>query len=96
MKLKKYRLIPLLVVLIMGLSITGWSISTHYDDTFTTAEFQEQLKNDSQVGNPISGGFRNSGLILYLISTGLIGLLGARRQRKKMDELPRRRADRVV
>ncbi len=93
MRLKKYRLIFLLVVLMMGLSITGWSISTHYDHTFINGEFQKELKNDSQIGNTISGEFSKNSPILFLISTGLFGLVGVHRQRKKIDELPRRGAD---
>ena len=84
MKLKKYRLTLLIVVLMMGLSITGWSISTHYDHTFTTGEFQKELQSDSQIGNTISGEFSKNSPILFLISTGLIGLVGVRRHRKKM------------
>ena len=85
MRLKKYRLIFLLVVLMTGLSITGWSISSHYDHSFINGEFQKELKNDSQIGNTIWGDFSRNSPILFLISTGLIGLLGVRRQRKKLD-----------
>ena len=84
MKLKKYKLIFLLVVFMVGLSITGWSISTHYDHTFINAEFQKELKNNSQIGNTTWGDFSKNSPILFLISTGLIGLLGVRRQRKKL------------
>jgi hypothetical protein len=65
-----------------GLSITGWSISAHYNHTLITAEFQKELKNDSLIGNTMSGKFSKNSPILFLISTGLIGLLGVRRQRK--------------
>ena len=84
MRPKKYRLIFLLVVLMTGLSITGWSISSYYDFTFINGEFQKELKNDSQIGNTIWGEFSKNSPILFLISTGLIGLLGVRRQRKKL------------
>ncbi len=84
MRLKKYRLIFLLIVLMTGLSITGWSISSHYDHTFINGELQKELKNDSQIGNTISGEFSNRSPILFLISTGLIGLAGVRRQTKKI------------
>ena len=84
MRLKKYRLIFLSVVLMAGLSITGWSISSHYDHTFINAEFQKELKNNSQIGNTTWGDFSKNSPILFLISTGLIGLLGVRRQRKKL------------
>jgi len=83
MKLKKYRLIFILVVLMMGLSITGWSISTHYDHNFITDKIQKELKNDGQLGDAILGKFSKNSPILFLISTGLIGLVGVRRQRKK-------------
>lgn len=84
MRLKKYRLIFLIVILMTGLSITGWAISSHYDHTFTTGEFQKELQSDSQIGNTISGEFSKNSPILFLISTGLIGLVGVRRHRKKM------------
>jgi len=87
MKLKKYRLIFILVVLMMGLSITGWSISTHYDHNFITDEIQKELKNDGQLGDAILGKFSKKSPILFLISTGLIGLVGVRRQRKKLEDL---------
>jgi len=66
-----------------GLSITGWSISTHYDQTLIHGELQKELKNDSLIGNAISREFSNNSPILFLISTGLIGLVGVRRHRKK-------------
>ena len=88
MRLKKYRLIFLLVVLMTGLSITGWSISSLYDHTFINAEFQKGLKNDCQIGNTIWGDFSKNSPILFLISTGLIGLLGVRRQRKTDNSSP--------
>jgi len=84
MRLKKYRLIFLLVVLMTGLSITGWSIASHYDHTFINGEFQKELKNDSLINNTMWGKFSKNSPILFLISTGLIGLLGVRRQRKKL------------
>jgi hypothetical protein len=84
MRLKKYRLIILLVILMTGLLITGWSITSHYDHTFINGEFQKELKSDSQIGNTIWGDFSKNSPILFLISTGLIGLLGVRRQRKKL------------
>ena len=85
MKRKKYRLIFLLVVFMVGLSITGWSISTHYDHTYISGELQKEMKNDGQSGNAILGIFRNNSPILFLITTGLIGLFGVRRQRKRID-----------
>jgi hypothetical protein len=104
MRLKKYKLIFILVILMMGLSITGWSISTHYDQTLLDGELQKELKNDSLIDNAISGKFSNNSPILFLISTGLIGLVSVRRHRKKMgtfqskekiNELPRSRPDGV-
>jgi hypothetical protein len=84
MRLKKYKLIFILVIFMTGLSITGWSISTHYDQTLTHRELQEELKNDSRIDNAISGEFSNNSPILFLISTGLLGLVSVRRHRKKM------------
>ena len=104
MRLKKYKLIFILVVLITGLSITGWSISTQYDQTLINGELQKELKNDSLIGNAISGEFSKNSPILFLISTGLVGLVGVRRHRKKLgtfqskdiiNELPRSRPDGV-
>lgn len=84
MKLKKYRLIFILVILMMGISITGWSISTHYDHTVISDGIQTEQKNDSQTGNTLSGKFSKNRPILFLISTGLIGLVGVRRHRNKI------------
>jgi len=84
MKLKKYKLIFILAVLMTGLSITGWSISTQFDQTLINGELQKELKNDGQIGNALSGVFSNNSPIFFLISTGLIGLVGVRRHRKKM------------
>ena len=85
MRFKKYRRILLPVVLMTGLSITGWSISTHYDHTFINSEIQKELEIDSQSGNTKSGEFSKNSPILFLISTGLIGLVAVRRHRKKKD-----------
>ena len=85
MKLKKYRFIFILVILMMGLSITGWSISTHFDHTLINSELQKEMNNDSQIDNTVVREFSNNVPILSLISTGLIGLLGIRRQTKKID-----------
>ena len=90
MKLKKYRLIFILVVLMMGMSITGWSISTYYDHTFISDEFQKELKNDSQTGNTLSGRLSKNSPILFLISTGLVGLVGVRRHRHKIESFQSR------
>jgi hypothetical protein len=84
MKLKKFKIILILVVLMAGLSITGWTISTQYDHTSINGELHKELKNDSQIGNTISGEFSKNSPILFLISIGLIGLVGVRRQTKKM------------
>ena len=85
MKLNNYRLFFLLVVLMMSLSVTGWSISAHYDHTFIKSELQNETKNESQIGNTVGREFSNNIPILALISTGLIGLLGIRRQTKNID-----------
>ena len=85
MKLKKFRLIFILVVLMMGLSITAWSISIQYDHTFINDELQKDLRDDDQAGNALSGKFSKNSPILFLISTGLVGLVGVRRQRNKIE-----------
>ena len=68
-----------------GLSITGWTISTHYNHTYISAELQTEMKNDGQSGNAILGMLKNNSPILFLTTTGLIGLFGVRRQRKRID-----------
>ena len=85
MKLNKYRFIFLLVVLMMGLSITGWSISAHYDHTFIHNELQKEMKNESRICNTVLREFGNNVPTLSLISAGLIGFLGIRRKTKKID-----------
>ena len=85
MKLNKYRFLFLLVVLMTGLSITGWAISAHYDHSFINSELQKETKNDSQTGNTVVREFSNNVPILSLISTGLIGLVGIRRQTIRID-----------
>jgi hypothetical protein len=87
MKLKKYRLIFILVILMMGMSITGWSISIHYDHTIKSDEIQNELTNDSQTDNTLSSKISNNSPILFLISTGLVGLVGVRRHRNKMEPI---------
>jgi hypothetical protein len=81
MILKQYRLIILLVVFMIGLSITGWAISTHYDKTPIYGELQNELMSKSEIGNTESAEFSNNSTILFLISIGLIGLFGVRRRR---------------
>ena len=85
MRQKKYRLIFILVVFMTGLSITGWSISTHYNHTYTNGELQNEQKNDRLTGKTISGLLSKNRPILLLTTTGLIGLFGVRRQRKKRE-----------
>ena len=85
MKLNKYRYILLLVAFMMGLSITGWSISAHYDHKSINSELQKESKNDSPIGNTVVREFSNNVPILSLISTGLIGLVGIRRQTIRID-----------
>ena len=85
MRLKKYKLIGLMVLLMTGLSITGWAISTHYDITLKTAEIQKELQNNDHNGNDLQAEFSHNKPVLFLISIGLIGLVGVRRQRKKPD-----------
>ena len=86
MKLKKYRFIFLLVILLMGLSITGWSVSANYDYASINNELQAALTNDRQIGDTKLGDFSNNIPILFLISIGLIGLFSVRRQTKKIDK----------
>ena len=85
MKQKKYKFIFILVILMMGLSITGWTISANYDHTFINSELLKETKNDGQIGNTVLKGFSDNIPILSLISIGLIGFLGVRRQTKKID-----------
>lgn len=85
MRLKKYKLIVLLVLLMTGLSITGWAISAHYDISLKTAKIQKELKNRNQNGDDVQAESLHNKPVLFLISIGLIGLVGIRRQRKKPD-----------
>jgi hypothetical protein len=82
MKLKKYRLIFIWSILIMVMSLAGWSISIHYDQIIINDGIQKELKNDSQTGSTISK-FNKNSPILFLISTGLIGIVGVRRVETK-------------
>ncbi len=83
MRHSKYRLIFILIVLITGLFITGWSVSTHHDHITLNNELRTELKKDINIDNAKSRAFSNNGRVLFLFSTGLIGLLGVRRRRKR-------------
>jgi hypothetical protein len=67
----------------MVMSLAGWSISIHYDQIIINDGIQKELKNVSQTGSTISKFSKNSP-ILFLISTGLIGLVGVRRHNNKI------------
>ena len=69
-----------------GLSITGWAISSYYEISTNTADLPEELINNTQAADAPVRVIPNS-TILFLISTGLIGLVSVRRQRKSSDHL---------
>jgi len=86
-KLKKYRFFTLAVFLMAGMSITGWAITFHYNHTEKSAESQKAPNNDSRPQNIVPPAINLSNTILVLVCTGLIGLIGVRRQGKKLDNL---------
>jgi hypothetical protein len=86
-KLKKYRFFILAVFLMTGMSITGWAITFHYNHTEKSAKSQKAPKNDSQPQNIVPAAIHPINTILVLFCTGLIGLIGVRRQVKKLDNL---------
>ena len=85
-KVNKYKFIIMAVFLMTGVSITGWAITTfHYNHTAKSAESQIALNNDSQPANIVPAAINHNNTILMLVSIGLIGFIGIRRQGKKVE-----------
>ena len=84
-KLYKLKFIILGVFLITGVSMMGWAITFHYDKTGIANESQKEPKNETLVPNimPLETSHRKT--ILSLVFTGFIGLIGIRRQGKKLE-----------
>jgi uncharacterized membrane protein len=86
-KIKKYKFILVAVFLMTGVSITGWTITFHYNHTAKSIESQIAPKNDSQPANIAPAAINHSSTILMLVCIGLIGFVGIRRQGKKVENL---------
>jgi hypothetical protein len=86
-KLNKYKFIILVVFLMTGVSISGWAITFHNNQTAKSTDSQKAPKNGSKSANIVSGAINHSNTILLLVCTGLIGFIGVRRQGKKLENL---------
>ena len=86
MKINKFNIIILVVILMTGLSITGWAISSYYEISTNTVDLPEELIDNMLTADTPVRVIPNS-TILFLISTGLIGLVSVRRQRKVFGSL---------
>jgi hypothetical protein len=86
-KFYKLTVITLGVFLITGVSIMGWAITFHYDNTEIANDSQKELNIETLVSNimPVETGHRKT--ILSLVLIGLIGLIGIRRPGKKLEIL---------
>ena len=96
MRLKKYKLIFVLVVFMIGLSITGWAISTHYDQNLINGELQEELININEIDRKIFVDFSKNSPILFLISIGLIGLFGVRRRQTIVNDQSKKKDPKIT
>ena len=92
MRTKFYKLAVIIlgVFLITGVYIMGWAITFHYDNTGIANESQKEPKNETLVQNimPVETSHRKT--ILSLFFTGLIGLIGIRRQGNKLEILKKK------
>ena len=68
----------------MGMAIAGWAFAFHYDNRDNGAGSQKELTNDLQTTKAVSSTLDHSGIILLLVSTGLIGFFGVRRKSKPL------------
>ena len=84
MKLKKYKFIILSVFLVAGMSVAGWAFAFHYNDKAKSAESLKELKKDIQVAKIMPLALDQNNIILVLVSIGLVGFFGVRRQSKKL------------
>ena len=83
----KYNFIILPALLITGVLIAGWSLASHYDDRVKSADSQKEWKNGSQADTVKPSALDQNNIILALVSIGLIGFVGVRRQSKKLENL---------
>ncbi len=85
-KLKRYKFIILSVLVMTGVSITGWTLTFNYLNFEKNATSQE-LKNHGQVTNAKSLTLDHNTITLVLVCTGLIGFFGVRRQIKTSENV---------
>jgi hypothetical protein len=81
---KKYNFIILPVLLIIGMLLAGWALASHYDDRLKSADSQKEWKSVSQAVTVKPSALDQNNIILALVSIGLIGFVGIRRQRKNL------------
>ena len=86
-KLKKYKFIILSVLVMIGMSITGWAVDFHYENLGKNTKSQKELKNNGQVTDLKQLALDRNNIILVLVCTGLIGFFGVRRQSKTSKNL---------
>lgn len=82
---KKYNFIILPVLLITGVLVAGWALASHYDDRLKSADSLKELKNGSQVVTVKPSTLDQNNIILVLVSMGLVGFFGVRRQSKNLE-----------
>ena len=79
-RLQQYKYIILTIFLVTGVSIAGWAFAFHYDNQAKGVGPQKELNNDLQATNVLPSTLDHSKIILLLVSTGLVGFFGVRRQ----------------
>lgn len=79
-KLQQYKYIILTIFLMTGVSVAGWAFASHYENQAKGVEPQKELNNDPQSTNVVPSTIDHSKIILLLVSTGLVGFFGVRRQ----------------
>ena len=84
---KKYNFIILPALLITGMLVAGWALASHYDDRVKSADSLKELNNGSQVVTVKPLALDQNKIILVLVSIGLIGFVGVRRQSTKLGNL---------
>lgn len=88
---KKYNFIILPVLLITGVLVAGWALASRYDDRLKSADFLKKVKNGSQEVTVKPSALDQNNTILVLVSVGLIGLVGIRRQSKHLPRVNTRK-----
>ena len=79
-KLQQYKYIILTILLMTGVSVAGWAFASHYENQAKGVEPQKELNIDPQSTNVVPSTIDHSKIILLLVSTGLVGFFGVRRQ----------------